>query len=170
MPLFTPDVFYPHITDIPGRFFKERGLKLAVLDVDNTLTSHNNPTPFPGVAEWIAAREAEGVILCILSNNSPGRVEPFARKLRLPFVANAAKPLPWGLAKACKRYGVERRACCLIGDQLFTDMLAANLFPGGTSVLVEPWEEETHGFLAVKRKWEKPFLRRYFRKRGEKGG
>ena len=90
MPLLTPDVFYPHITDIPGRFFKERGLKLAVLDVDNTLTSHNNPTPFPGVAEWIAAREAEGVILCILSNNSPERVEPFARKLRLPFVANAA--------------------------------------------------------------------------------
>ena len=105
MPLLTPDVFYPHITDIPGRFFKERGLKLAVLDVDNTLTSHNNPTPFPGVAEWIAARQAEGVILCILSNNSPGRVKPFAQKLRLPFVANAAKPLPGGWRKPVSGMG-----------------------------------------------------------------
>src|SRR5699024_12527521 len=115
-------------------------------------------------------RQAECVTTPLLCTNAPERLEPLARKLRLPFVANAATPLPWGLAKACKRYGVERRACCLIGDQLFPDMLAANLFPGGTSVLVEPWEEETHGFLAVKRKWEKPFLRRYFRKRQKNSG
>lgn len=169
MPLLAPDYYFPHITDIPGAFFTSHRLRLVILDVDNTLTSHNNPDPFPGVAQWVADRRAEGLILCILSNNSPGRVEPFARKLGLPFVANAAKPLPFGLARACGRYGASRRECCLIGDQLFTDMLAVNLFPGGTSILVSPWELETGGFLACKRKWEKPFLRRYFRGRGEKG-
>ena len=164
MPLLTPDVFFPHITDISGSFFSERGIRLIILDVDNTLTSHNNPIPFPGVEDWIGARKGEGLTLCILSNNSPQRVSPFAEKLGLDFVANAAKPLPFGLSRACKRYGVRREESCLIGDQLFTDMLAVNLFPGGTSILVEPWEEEKSGFLAVKRKWEKPILRRYFRR------
>ena len=166
MPLLTPDVFYPHITDIPGRFFKERGLKLAVLDVDNTLTSHNNPTPFPGVAEWIAARQAEGVILCILSNNSPERVEPFARKLGLDFISMACKPMTFGLTRACRRYGLKPRQVCLIGDQIFTDIVGGNL-KGVLTVLVEPYELEHKWSFRLKRRLERPIIRRYRQKKGE---
>ena len=60
MPFLTPDIYFERITDIPGSFFAERGLRLVILDVDNTLTTHDNPTPFPGVQEWIDARKAEG--------------------------------------------------------------------------------------------------------------
>ena len=162
MPFLTPDVYFPHITDIPGSFFKERGIRLMILDVDNTLTSHNNPTPFPGIPEWIEERRGEGLTPVILSNNTPERVAPFAELIGLPFVANAAKPLTFGITRALKRYGMRAEETCLIGDQLFTDILGGNLKPGVTSVLVTPWEKETHGFLAVKRKWEAPILRRYF--------
>ena len=101
MPLFTPDVFYPHITDIPGRFFKERGLKLAVLDVDNTLTSHNNPTPFPGVAEWIAARQAEGVIPLHPSlTTPPNGWSPSPGSSGSPSSRTAAKAAPLGAGES----------------------------------------------------------------------
>ncbi len=162
MPLLTPDVYFPHITDISGTFFAERGLRLIILDVDNTLTSHDNPTPFPGVQDWIDARKAEGLTLAILSNNTPERVAPFAEKIGLSFVANAAKPLTFGLTRACHKYGFSPKETCIIGDQLFTDMLGGNLKPGVTSVLVRPWEPEKHGFLAFKRRLEAPILRRYF--------
>jgi len=168
MPFLTPDIYFERITDIPGSFFAERGLRLVILDVDNTLTTHDNPTPFPGVQEWIDARKAEGLTLAILSNNSPERVAPFAEKVGLSFVAKAAKPLPKGLLKATKKYGVPAKNTCLIGDQLFTDILGGNLLPGVTSVLVKPWQPETHGFLALKRKWEAPILRRYFKKLNRK--
>lgn len=164
MPFLTPDVYFPHITDIPGPFFAEHGLKLIILDVDNTLTSHNNPAPFPGVQDWIDARKAEGLTLAILSNNTPDRVRPFAEKVGLSFVANAAKPLTFGLSRACRKYGFSPKETCIIGDQLFTDMLGGNLKPGVTSIMVQPWEPEKHGFLAFKRKLEKPVLRRYFAK------
>ena len=65
MSLFYPDVYFPHITDIPGSFFVKRQIRLIILDVDNTLTSHNNPVPFPGVQEWIEARKKEGLTLVI---------------------------------------------------------------------------------------------------------
>lgn len=164
MPFLTPDVYFSHITDIPGSFFEERGLKLIILDVDNTLTSHNNPTPFPGVQEWIDARKGERLTLAILSNNTPDRVRSFAEKVGLSFVANAAKPLTFGLSRACKKYGFSSKETCIIGDQLFTDILGGNLKPGVTSILVQPWEPETHGFLAFKRKLEGPILRQYFAK------
>ena len=164
MPILTPDVYFPHITDIPGSFFTGRGLKLVILDVDNTLTSHNNPTPFPGVQDWIDERKSEGLTLAILSNNTPDRVRPFAEKVGLSFVANAAKPLTFGMTRACKKYGFSPKETCIIGDQLFTDMLGGNLKRGVTSILVQPWEPEQHGFLRVKRTWEAPILRRYFAK------
>ena len=119
MPFLTPDVYFPHITDIPGNFFKERGIRLMILDVDNTLTSHNNPTPFPGIPEWIEERKGEGLTPVILSNNTPERVAPFAELIGLPFVAGAAKPLTFGITRALKRYGMRAEETCLIGDQLF---------------------------------------------------
>ena len=168
MSLFYPDVYFPHITDIPGSFFAKRQIRLIILDVDNTLTSHNHPVPFPGVQDWIEARKKEGLTLVILSNNTNRRVRPFAEKIGLPFVANAAKPLTLGISRTCRQYRIPAKNACLIGDQLFTDILGGNWKRGLTSVLVTPWEPETGGFLAVKRRWEAPILKRYFAGRKEK--
>ena len=164
MPFLTPDVYFPHITDIPGSFFKERGIRLMILDVDNTLTSHNNPTPFPGIPEWIEERKGEGLTPVILSNNTPERVAPFAELIGLPFVAGAAKPLTFGITRALKRYGMRAEETCLIGDQLFTDILCGNLC-GCVTILVEPYAEEGYGLYRIKRPLEKPLLRLYHRRK-----
>ena len=60
----------------------------------------------------------------ILSNNTNRRVRPFAEKIGLPFVANAAKPLTLGISRTCRHYRIPAKNACLIGDQLFTDILA----------------------------------------------
>ena len=167
MGILTPDYWFYRITDIPAEFFLSRGIRLLALDVDNTLTTYNNPTPAPGVPEWLESMQKAGLTLVILSNNNRPRVAPFAEKLGLPFAANAAKPLPFLLAADCRKRGVRAKECALIGDQLFTDILCGNLLPGVLSVLVTLQEPENTALYRFKRRLEKPILRRFARRHPE---
>ncbi len=168
MALFRPDAYFFKITQIPFSFFQQRGIRLVLLDVDNTLTTHDNPVPAKGVTDWLEQGKKAGISFSILSNNRYDRVKPFADALALPFVSKAAKPLSKGVREALSRFQATKEETAIIGDQLFTDMLCGNL-SGICSVLVVPYQLETRGFLKIKRIWERPFLRRYQSMRKEKG-
>ena len=99
-----------------------------MLDVDNTLTADGSQQLDDSVAAWLDAMRAAGISLTIVSNNTARRVRPFAEKLGLRWVALACKPLPVGLAVARRRLGVKRRQMAMVGDQIFSDRLAAGLF------------------------------------------
>lgn len=167
MPFLKPRRMVKHITDLPASFFKERGLQAVILDVDNTLTTHNNPVPAEGVPEWIRTMQEAGLTLTILSNNYKERVEPFAKQLGLPFVSMAAKPLPFGVGRARRKLKIRRKETALIGDQIFTDMICGNL-AGVYTVLVEPYELETTRSFRIRRRLEKPVIRRFLEKGGRK--
>lgn len=167
MPFLKPRRMVKHITDLPASFFKERGLRAVILDVDNTLTTHNNPVPAEGVPEWIRTMQEAGLTLTILSNNYKERVEPFAKQLGLPFVSMAAKPLSFGVGRACRKLKIRRKETALIGDQIFTDMICGNL-AGVYTVLVEPYEPETTRSFRIRRRLEKPVIRRFLEKEGRK--
>lgn len=62
---------------------------------------------------------------------------------------------------------VSPRACAVIGDQLFTDILGAKL-SGMRSVLLEPIQEEEAGLLALKRRLERPYRKKYMKNRSDK--
>ena len=138
-------------------------ISVVLLDVDNTLTTHDNPEVPDEARRWIAQMQKAGIKLLILSNNRPERVEPFARKLGLGCIANAAKPLTRGVRRAGERLGVQKRGMALIGDQIFTDILCGNL-SGIVSILVEPMELERFLFFKLKRAAERVVLRRDRRK------
>lgn len=160
MSLFYPDYSFRRIYEIPSRFFLERGIGALFLDVDNTLTTHDNPVPHKEILGWLEEQRKAGLRLLVLSNNTEERVAPFARGLGLEYVANAKKPLPFPLWRALREMGLSRREAVVIGDQIFTDVLCGR-FARCLSVLVEPMQEEDWGFLAVKRRWEKVVLKRY---------
>lgn len=164
MNLFLPDERRRRITDIPAAYFAEIGVRALVLDIDNTLTTHDNPAPGEGVPDWLAAVQKAGVRCVMLSNNSPERVEPFAGMLRLPFEANGKKPLPGGVRRACRAMNVPVHEAALVGDQIFTDVLAARL-AGVYSILVDPIEPEKTRFFRLKRRLERPFLAAFDRRR-----
>lgn len=158
-------LFYPHysfrrIYEIPTRFFLDRGIRALFIDVDNTLTTHDNPVPHERVLGWLEEQRKAGLRLLVLSNNTEERVAPFARGLALEYVANAKKPLPFPLWHALKEMGLSKKEAVVIGDQILTDVLCGR-FSRCLSVLVEPMQEEDWGFLAVKRRWEKIVMKRY---------
>lgn len=157
MPLLRPRYYIHRITEITPAFLQARGLRGLVLDVDNTLTTHDHPYPMPDIARWLEEMRRAGVAMMIVSNNSPQRVEPFAAILQLPFVADGAKPLTKGIAQAARQMGLAPRELAMVGDQIFTDILGGNLF-GAASILVEPLGAETVPFIKFKRQLEKLVL------------
>lgn len=153
--LFKPTKSYKSILDVKPQDLVEMGIKAVILDVDNTLTTHNNPEPIEGIDDWLESLKNIGIKLIIVSNNHPPRVEPFAKRLGLDYVPEGKKPLPKGMREAIKRLGVSRKEVCAIGDQIFTDILGAKL-SGIRSIFVQPIEFETSFWFRVKRTIEKP--------------
>lgn len=158
MSLFFPTLYRRHITDVTAEDLHRLGAKALLLDVDNTLTTHDAPDLTDGVKAWLTQMGESGFSLIIVSNNRAERVAPFAEKIGLSYCAHVRKPLPFGFRAAAKQVGVCRKECVVIGDQLFTDMLGANL-AGIPSILLEPIQPETQQkFIVFKRKIEKPML------------
>lgn len=155
--LHRPDYVFLSIADIPVGFFAENGIDALILDLDNTLTTHNNPVPDPVRLEWFNRVRASGLKMIIVSNNHPERVKPFADFLKLDFVSDGKKPLSKGYNEACRRIGTDKGRIAAVGDQIFTDVIGCKL-AGIRSVFVFPIEYETGFWFRVKRTLERPLL------------
>lgn len=155
--IFTPTRAYKSILSVTPEILREMGVTALILDIDNTMTTHDNPKPLDGLFQWLDSMRENGIKMMIVSNNHVPRVTPFAELLGLDFIPEGAKPLPVGYKKAADKLGVPKSEICTIGDQLFTDILGAKLF-GIKSILVPPIEPEKTLFFKIKRGLEKPFL------------
>ena len=151
---------FKRIYNIPSSFLKKRGLTTLLLDVDNTLTTDNNPLPDKKVMEWLEQQQNDGIRLMLLSNNTEERVAPFAKSLGMEYIANAKKPLTKNLKLAMSKMDVKLEETAIIGDQIFTDILCARLAKC-TAIMTEPFEIENYGFYKIKRKLEVPVLKAY---------
>lgn len=155
--LFTPTRAYLSILDVTPEILREMGVSALILDIDNTMTTHDNPKPIDGLFDWLDDMRRNNIKMMIVSNNHVPRVTPFAELLGIDFVPEGAKPLTKGYKQAAKKLGVPKKQILTIGDQLFTDILGAKLF-GIRSILVKPIEPEKTRFFKFKRAMEKPFL------------
>jgi HAD superfamily phosphatase (TIGR01668 family) len=154
-----PTIRLHRVTDISGELLAQRGIQALFLDLDNTLTTHNNPIPDRAVLSWLHEMKALGVTLVLVSNNKAKRVRPFAQELELPFTSRALKPLPWGFIKTARELHLPPASVAVVGDQLFTDILGGNLF-GAPTIMVELMEPESGWFFRLKRRVERMLLRK----------
>ena len=156
-----PDYYIPHITGVTLEFLRRHGIRGLILDVDNTLTTHDDPTPHPDIAAWLDGMRQAGVGMMIVSNNTEERVRPFAEILGLPYVVDGKKPGTDGMRRAAEKLGGLRpEETAVIGDQIFTDILGANLC-GMRSVLLDPLSPDPSATVRFKRSLE-GFLRPHY--------
>ena len=159
--IFKPTYVFDKIVDITPGFMKRKRIKGVILDLDNTLTTHNNPIVPQSSLEWINGMKAAGIKLMIVSNNKAPRVTPFAEQLGIDFVSEGKKPLTFGYNKAIKKMGLEKANVAAVGDQIFTDIMGSNLC-GIRSFFVFPIGPETSLPFRLKRAVEKPLLPKKF--------
>lgn len=155
MALRLPTAAAKGLLDITPELLREWHCKAILLDVDNTLSHHGSQTPFDGSVQWVRKMEAAGFSLIIVSNNTKERIAPFAKQFALPFLWRACKPLPIGYLKAAKQLGVRCKEAVIVGDQVFTDIIGANVI-GMRSILLEPAEKEHGWSFRVRRRLEIP--------------
>ena len=163
--ILTPEIVFRKIECIHPDYLKAHGITALVLDVDNTLTGDESQTLDEEVRGWLDTMRAAGIALTIASNNDAARVRPFADRVGLQFVSMACKPLPIGLMVARRRLGLEKHQMAIVGDQLFTDRMAAGLY-GIPAYVVLPRGKDVNKGVKAKRKLEAPFIRRYYKKGG----
>lgn len=154
MRLLRPTVFCSKVTCITVEMLKALEVDTIFLDVDNTIASYTSKEPAAGVMEWLKNLQNSGFRVYIVSNNFKDRVSRISQKFGLPFISFAMKPLPIGFIKAKSITGSKGKRCLVVGDQVFTDVLGANL-SGMKSVLTEPIEAEKSAGFKIRRHFEK---------------
>ena len=133
-----PRGVYPSVADISPQALAERGIRLVLADLDNTLAPYKIAQPPEEVVAWKNALEASGIRLFLLSNSRrPGRAQAFAEKLGIPYQGRSGKPKKAGYLRAMERMGASPAQTVMVGDQIFTDTLGANN-AGVVPLLVKP--------------------------------
>ena len=158
--LFLPAYRFTSVTELTTERLHAMQIDSLLLDVDCTLKTFCSSELEPQIFLWLAMQKAAGVGLCLLSNGRAKRIEPFAEMIGVPYVAPALKPLPFGVWKAVRKMNFDPKRTALVGDQIFADVMAANL-AGVVSVLVSPFNPEMEPFYA---RWKRPFERLVLRR------
>ena len=161
--MFTPDYLMPSVYAVDVDFIKSIGKKAVIFDIDNTLVGFKVKQPDDKIKNYIDSLLSQGIKVAIASNNNAQRVGTFCESLDVPFIHRAAKPLPFGLCGLCKKLGVRPKQTVLVGDQVYTDSLGANLL-GMTSVMVDIIDTKETLLFKIKRALEKPVINRKRRK------
>ena len=123
-----PDLMAKDIYAIDFTRLKERGINALLIDIDDTLIPRTVNDIAPQVFEWVVSRKEEGFKLCLTSNSRhPLRVKYFGEALRIPFISLGLKPLPFAFQRSLQILNAKPEEAAMIGDQLFMDILGANL-------------------------------------------
>lgn len=155
-----PDKIVSDVEQISKQLLQEWNIEGLILDIDNTLTTHDHPTPAKGVEDWLDSMRKNGIKLVVLSNNTKKRVEPFAGILNLHFIPNAKKPSKNGYMHCSQHLNIPIEKLCMVGDQLFTDVWGGKR-SGCKTILVDPIQKEKMLFFRMKRYLEKIVLAQY---------
>lgn len=156
-----PDRQFRDVLSIRPETLKKMGVRAILSDLDNTLAEPHAAHPRPAVSAWIRRMEDSGIRVHVVSNNRRrSRVERFCRGIGRPirWQHMALKPLPFGMLLAMRRMRCRPAETVVLGDQLFTDVLAARLC-GARALLVRPIREETSFFFRIKRRLERKLLK-----------
>lgn len=155
-PSLLPKLILPALPDLKPEMLTERGIKLLMLDFDNTIVPYTTSVPTDRMARWLQEMLAAEIRICIVSNSRKNRVPDFCRQYGLDCITRAKKPFAKGICQCLSRYGAEPAEAALVGDQIFTDTLGANA-AGVTSILVEAINN--HNFwLKARHLLELPFI------------
>ena len=151
-----PKLIVPALTDITPQFLSWRGIKLLMLDFDNTIVPYTTDIPTDVVTEWIESMKWSEITICVVSNSKRDRVRIFCKKYGIPCITHAKKPFSKGIRTCLELFQIPPEEAALVGDQIYTDVLGGNC-AGVTSVLVTAIDNHNI-WLKLRHVAELPFI------------
>jgi HAD superfamily phosphatase (TIGR01668 family) len=125
------------LAELPLQDLLDQGIGALVLDVDRTLLPRRKAELPDSALRWLEAAKQQLPIHLFSNNPSRQRIGRVAEQLQLPFTTSAGKPRRSALRKVLSHLAVPPQQVALIGDRLFTDVIAGNRL-GLFTVLVKP--------------------------------
>lgn len=137
----------------------ELGVKGVVFDIDNTIAPYEIERPTDQMNGYFASLRDADIKMAFVSNNQGPRVATFNEGLGLYYVCKAGKPSPKGVRKCIEHFGLDKSEVIAVGDQIFTDCLAAHR-AGIRFAIVKPIQPVESLFFKIKRFFERPFVKK----------
>lgn len=162
-----PDFYCDDIYGITPEYIKGKGIDAVILDIDNTLVPYEIAEPTDEVRAWLTALTEAGIKVAFVSNNHAERVEIFNKSLGFPAFPDSGKPFKKACRAAMEAMGSTPETTAIIGDQVFTDVLAGRNAGLAAAFLVKPIKDKTNLFFKTKRLMEIPVLKKYKRIHGK---
>lgn len=145
------------ITELTPEWFSQHGIRLMLLDFDNTMIPYTTSEASEEFTQWYQNTLDAGIKVMVVSNSRKSRRVPdFCEPRGIPFIRHAGKPSPKGILKAMAQMQERPEATAMAGDQTYTDVLAANR-AGVMSILVQPLKYSSP-FHYLRRGIEMPFI------------
>jgi len=151
-----PTVIAEELPDLSIQFLAQQGIRLLMLDFDNTIVPYTTNTPTPRMEAWLRMMLDSNVQICVVSNSKRNRVKVFCEKYGIPCITHAKKPFSKGINQCIDQFQISRENCALAGDQIYTDTLGANC-AGIRSILVKAINNHNI-WLKLRHVAEMPFI------------
>ena len=149
-----PEKVYKDLAQIPWDELSSSGIKTALLDFDNTLGRDHATEPEEFSYNCVKMIEEKGIKCCLVSNAKSGRSAKIAEMLGVPCVTYANKPGTSGVIKAMELMNSTPDTSVMVGDQIFTDVIAGNR-AGLRTFMVEKLYKPEIWYVMLKRPFEK---------------
>ena len=151
-----PSIRCEKLTDVRADYLQKRGIRLLMLDFDNTIVPYTTCVPTTVMEKWLEDMLASDIQLCVVSNSKRDRVKVFCEKYGLDCITHSRKPFSKGIRQCLVKYSATPAESAIAGDQIYTDTLGGNC-AGLTSILVRPIDN--HNFwLKARHVLEQPFI------------
>lgn len=125
------------IFDLTPAILGKHNIKGLILDVDETLVPFKQKETTQELQQWISLIRQTTPIWLVSNNISYSRIGKIAESVDLPFIFAAQKPSRRKLQQAATAMDLPVEQVAMVGDRLFTDVLAGNRL-GMFTILVEP--------------------------------
>ncbi len=125
------------IINLTPQIVQHYQIKGLILDVDETLVPLKHHQVSPELQQWLDDIKQVAPIWLVSNNISHHRIGNIAQDLNLPFISSAKKPSRRKLRQAAAAMNLPVEQVAMVGDRLFTDVLAGNRL-GMFTILVEP--------------------------------
>ena len=136
--LLQPDwVAHTTLAELSLEQLIERRIQALVLDVDRTLLPRHGHQLPETVEAWLRRAQQRMPIHLFSNNPSRQRIGSVAARLGVGFTTSAGKPRRGPLRQVLEELALPPQAVAIVGDRVFTDVLAGNRL-GLYTVLVKP--------------------------------
>ena len=123
---FIPGLITDELTDLTVEVLHQRGIRLLMLDFDNTIVPYTTNVPTEKMAAWLKEMNESEIQICVVSNSHNDRVKIFCDAYGIDCITHAKKPFTKGINECLTKYGTPAAEAALVGDQIYTDTFGAN--------------------------------------------